>query len=303
MEVTQAAVILLVHLHLQAVLRKVSQRIYSASNDHEGDSQYHHSSLGCLWLANNIQAYNYLCSFNDVATKCPATCNACSLTNPVTTVIETNKVSPSLIDGGVRWYGSTFQMNAKDDIKVNSFNIHLNSQGAYTAEVYYHTGSLTSTGSWTKMCQKTFLASETSSFGTLTHIPESACTSLRVNAGAMISFYVTLNGDPQMVLRNDNGISGISLINNQDMLVTSGRAVTYMNAASYDGYSFNGAILYSVYQTVAVCQDQSGTVHMDEIAGSRGCIWLANNLNRFHYLCEQTTPSSHCPKTCGLCSS
>jgi hypothetical protein len=42
--------------------------------------------------------------------------------------------------------------------------------------------------------------------------------------------------------------------------------------------------------------------HVDDTTGSRGCAWLASNMDRFDYLCEFVDISSICPITCGICS-
>jgi trypsin len=42
--------------------------------------------------------------------------------------------------------------------------------------------------------------------------------------------------------------------------------------------------------------------HVDDTTGSRGCAWLASNMDRFDYLCEFVDISSICPITCGSCN-
>jgi hypothetical protein len=50
------------------------------------------------------------------------------------------------------------------------------------------------------------------------------------------------------------------------------------------------------------CEDSSSTFLVDAAEGERDCAFLANNLDRFSYLCNFIDVGSACPLTCDLCS-
>jgi len=204
-------------------------------------------------------------------------------------------------DGGVRWYGTKFDIRAKKDLTIRGFDVHMNFGKSYHIQVYARGGSLSApTDNWTLMCNVTDVVG--ARYGSATSLPKDSCSPVAVAQNEFQTFYVTAVDEPDMVLQKveSDGIGAV--FEGPDLSINSGVAVTYLNAGSYQGYSFDGKIRYTVTtETPAACEDKIGTVTMDDIVGARTCSWLTRNIDRFRYVCSFTEPSLHCPVTCGVC--
>jgi hypothetical protein len=189
-----------------------------------------------------------------------------------------------------------FDIQAKEKITIRSFDVHLSKSGQYQIKVFVRSGELASQSdsSWNEICTATV---ESKGYGTATPIPESSCESFDLPRNSFLSVYVTTVEQANLVMTGSTAI-GTALINNADLKLRSGVAVTYPNAGSYDNYAFNGAIHYTV---AGQCQDNSGTVFVDDTVGDRTCAWLADNLDRYAFTCKFATVSVLCPVVCDVC--
>ena len=50
------------------------------------------------------------------------------------------------------------------------------------------------------------------------------------------------------------------------------------------------------------CLDKDEAVYMDITVGEKKCSWLADNMNRYGYVCDRSEVAFHCPATCGTAS-
>lgn len=270
----------------------------------------------CTWLGRNLNSFDYLCRFLDVAFACPVTCDTCSLLPPTNgnaggggeSIESSLQTALSSLDGEVRWFGSTFDVQTKENpVTIRGFDIHISTPGQYAIQVLTRPGKATKqTGGWTEICATT---ATSPGRGELTEIPSSACTPVEIAATSSQTFYITLGGGaPELVLTDEVGVVDKAIIDNDDLRIGSGFAVTYFDLDYFEGFSFNGGIHYTVTITSTThpqpitCNDKTGTVVMDDTLGSRTCAWLARNLNRFDFVCQFVVPSLHCPETCGVCS-
>jgi hypothetical protein len=266
----------------------------------------------CTWLARRLNSFDYLCRFLDVALVCPVTCDTCSLLPPPASgnaggesVESPPQTAFSSLDGEVRWFGSTFDVQTKQNlVTVRGFDIHISTAGQYSVQVLTRPGRVsTETGGWTKICETTVTSPGR---GELTEIPSSACTPVEIAATSSQTFYITLGGGaPELVLTNEGGLVDKVIFNGNDLRLGSGFAVTYFDQDYFEGFSLNGGIRYTVTSTQlqpSTCEDQAGTVAMDDTVGQRTCAWLAENWDRFAFVCQFAFPSLHCPNTCGVCS-
>jgi hypothetical protein len=264
----------------------------------------------CTWLARNLNSFDYLCRFLDVALACPVTCDTCSLLPPANaggeSIESPLQTAVSTLDGEVRWFGSMFDVQIKQNpVTVRGFDIHIGTPGQSTVQVLTRPGkALKETGGWTVICETTVTSPGQ---GELTEIPPSACTPIKIAATSSQTFYITLGGGaPDLILQDEAGLVGKAIINNDDLRLGSGFAVTYFDLDYFEGFSLNGGIRYTVTSTTQVppitCNDKIGTVAMDDTVGRRTCAWLVENWDRYDFVCQFAVPSLHCPDTCGVCS-
>jgi hypothetical protein len=267
----------------------------------------------CTWLARNLNSFGYLCRFLDVALVCPVTCDTCSLLTPTNggnagageSIESSLQTAFSSLNGKVRWFGSTFDVQTKQNpVTVRGYDIHISTPGQYTIQVLSRPGKVSKeTGGWTEICKTTVTSPGR---GELTEIPSSACTPVEIAATSSQTFYITLGGGaPELVLADEVGVVDKAIINNADLRLGSGFAVTYFDQDYFEGFSLNGGIHYTVTSTQQqpiTCNDKTGTVAMDDTVGNRNCAWLAQNFDRFEFVCQFAVPSLHCPDTCGVCS-
>jgi subtilisin family serine protease len=269
----------------------------------------------CTWLARNLNSFDYLCRFLDVALACPVTCDTCSLFPPASgnaggeeSIESSLQTAFSSLDGKVRWFGSTFDVQTKQNpVTVRGFDIHISTPGQYAVQVLTRPGKASkATGGWTVICETTVTSPGR---GELTEIPSSVCTPVEIAATSSQTFYITLGGGaPELILTDEAGVVDKAIINNGDLRVGSGFAVTYFDLDYFEGFSLNGSIRYTVTTSTQVqpepipCNDKSGMVAMDDTVGRRTCAWLSDNFDRFDFVCQFAVPSLHCPDTCGVCS-
>jgi hypothetical protein len=263
----------------------------------------------CTWLARNLDSFDYLCRFLDVALACPVTCDTCSLLPPTSggeSIESSLQKAFSSLDGEVRWFGSTFGVQTKQNpVTVRGFDVHIGTPGQYAVQVLTRSGRASKeTGGWTIICDTTVTSPGR---GELTEIPSSACTPVKIEASSSQTFYITLGGGaPELVLADEAGVVDKAIINNGDLRIGSGFAVTYFDLDYFEGFSLDGGIHYTVTTSTQVqpipCNDKVGTVGMDDTVSRRTCAWLAENWDRFDFVCQFAVPSLHCPQTCGVCS-
>ena len=228
-----------------------------------------------------------------MALACPSTCQACNLT-PSTSKRTSNLAAP--LTGNRRWFGVQFDIKAKRNIVVESLDIQINNQGAYTAEVYARNGRTNvSRETWSLICRKRVTGG-----GRGQLVPLNCGTSFPVLANDFANLYVTLVEDSRLII-NELGASATStaLQDSSDLTLYTGLAVTYNNRNFFPGYAFTGRVRYAS----ETCQDQEGNVVVDEdTVGARTCRWLAENRLRYEFACTFTGPAQHCPSTCQVCN-
>ena len=191
-----------------------------------------------------------------------------------------------------------FEVTAKTSMEVYRLDFHMSDQMSYNALVYYRRGSLgnndgvTDISKWTKMCDAVVTGNGK---GRLTAVRD--CTPVAVTTNENITIYATLE-EPVMVI--GSGSSGV-VTAGDDLVVSTGKAVTYLIGDQYDAYAWNGRIHYTIGSSSASCEDKLGTVELDTFIGRRTCAWLSINLARFAYACEFVDVAALCPQTCGSC--
>jgi hypothetical protein len=261
----------------------------------------------CAWLARNLGSFGFLCRFLDVALECPVTCDACRLLLQPADEANVSAVREAFspLDGTVRWFGGTFDVQAKKQVTVRGFDIHIASEGQFSVQILTRPGKVSAqTGGWTEICQ-----AQVSSSGRreLTAVPADTCEPVTIAVNESHTFYVTLSGGAaELILTDEEGSTGKTTVDSNDLSVGSGYAVTFFDQDSFEGFAFNGVIRYTVSSELApqpgVCRDRSGTAVIDNVVGERSCAWLAANLGRFDYVCDMLVPSLFCPETCNICS-
>mmetsp|Transcript_18802 Transcript_18802/g.38948 ORF Transcript_18802/g.38948 Transcript_18802/m.38948 type:complete len:97 (+) Transcript_18802:2-292(+) len=87
---------------------------------------------------------------------------------------------------------------------------------------------------------------------------------------------------------------------NNDLAIKPGSAVAHFDGQKYQGYGFDGKILYR-RRNLSRCTDSDGNVNFGGFPGTRSCRWLQENFDRFEYLCLFESAAQNCPVTCGIC--
>ena len=152
----------------------------------------------CVWLTQNMDDYEHLCSFRDVALKCRSTCGTCRLGGEDVGEGE-RKRALTAWDGESRWYGNHIDLYAKVDLTIRRFDIHLNRVGSYQIKVMVRSGQLNSSNNnWSTICSGTV---ESEGFGEITSIPASACTPLPLESGQWRTFYITTLAENDLVMK------------------------------------------------------------------------------------------------------
>lgn len=198
-------------------------------------------------------------------------------------------VSP--LDGTVRWFGVAFPLEALNPLTIRGFDVHIHNNKRETIEVFYSAKELDKVEpeDWQLLCTDSVVG-----LGYGKPVSVGQCLPLSLSAGETVSLYVTVVDDSPMVMRDDRD-DAKAVVENGDLSMGRGAAVTYKDEARFGGYSFNGNIVYTV------CEDRGGAVEMDWIAGRRSCGWLRGNWDRFSYVCEFAPVAEHCPVSCGFC--
>jgi hypothetical protein len=145
---------------------------------------------------------------------------------------------PTLYAGGNSFLGAMFNIQAINQITIDSFAI--NAQSSDTVEVWYRPGSYlgytTSNAGWTLMGKHAVISSGS---GNPTSLPVGGLT---IPAGQTYGIYVTFKtGSNPMIYSNGNGSN--QNYQNSDLLFTSGHAGGYFSATSSPRV-FNGTIHY-----------------------------------------------------------
>jgi subtilisin family serine protease len=271
----------------------------------------------CSWLKSNLSAYGNLCSFRDVAAECPSTCRACKLFSSS----GSTKTASTRWDGKKRWYGNMFDIQAKKDLTIRSFDFHTNQSDSYRIKVFVKGGILSSRQSWREVCDATVTGSGV--YGAPTRIPASACEPVSVSSGNWVTVYVTMTNASFLIMTGDVS-TGTSLVNTADMRLRSGVGVTYGGSSvsifkykTFEDNAWNGNVHYtldssSVQEDGAAeeegnddadeCLDQFGTVWMDDTVGNRTCAWLTEHRDRYGFVCAFADVSVFCPATCDYCT-
>ena len=184
------------------------------------------------------------------------------------------------------------------------FSNHPNPFGSTTQiEIYSKAGTVDQnpqgTSGWELMCSSEV---QGKGFGQRTDIPEGDCKSVEVDMNEFRTFYVTMVDVNDMVVAQGSKSDGL---NNGDLTLRPGSAVTYFDTQRFNGYVFDGGIRYNVITESSGggngCRDQTGNVYIHESVGERSCSWLKDNIARFGFACNLVVPAFHCAATCGIC--
>jgi hypothetical protein len=202
------------------------------------------------------------------------------------------------MSGNLRWYGIKFEMQAKNDLTLRSFDVHINDQESHRVRVLTRPGRVTQEGEWLSLCDTTVIGQ---GYGIGTTIPESECAPTFVLKDNYQTLYVTLVEDASLVLQGEGNHSQNVLFNTGDIRINAGIAVDYFDGETHPGFSFQGSILYTLDDASGECADKIGSALMIESVGERTCAWLALNMDRYGFVCSFFDQSTYCPVTCGVC--
>jgi hypothetical protein len=250
----------------------------------------------CVWLSEHTDSHGFLCEFFDVASECPSTCNKCPISGNKNGDETPRQSAVVPLDGGVRWYGNRFDVQAKKDIQLLGFDLHFQSMKSRRVQVSVRRGARDSPedDSWTQLFDADVMASGK------TGIEGPTFEAFEMEKGMFYTFYLTVVGNPDMVMTSHDGENGAVVLDTDDILIRSGVAVTYQDQATYDGYSFNGSMRY-ILPDAPTCSDSAGSIEIVEAGGAKSCDWLSKNMDRFRYVCSFAELATFCPKTCGFC--
>jgi hypothetical protein len=152
-------------------------------------------------------------------------------------------ISPPFL-GTLKWFGVIFDLVAKNRLRINSFDLHLAAAQQYQVEVYSKIGQVKDhpqgSGGWRQMCKSTV---QGQGFNSTTVIPSQDCDPVEIGANRFRTFYVTLVGMDDMVVARANVTAGIE---NNDLMLRAGAAVSYFDTARYDNFVFDGGVRYSL---------------------------------------------------------
>lgn len=257
----------------------------------------------CEWLSRNFGTHGFLCSYTDVVSECPSTCNKCTFKT-----IEAGRgfVAANLDSGNpFRWYGTTFDMKTKSAMTFQGLSLRLSSKDAYRVQVLVTPGNRASVSSnihapWTSVCDAlvTGLGAEKA----IRIEGTRHCRPFDMDKNSFFTIQVRVEGaSPDLILsKHTGGVDRVVLVN-EHMMVRSGIAIPFTNRKeSVDSYALDGSVLYTLSDG-GNCIDNSGNVSIHEM-GMKDCAWLKINLFRFGHLCDTTEVASHCPKTCNVCT-
>lgn len=256
----------------------------------------------CNWLSANMDEYAFLCSYTDILSECPSTCNRCTFKR-----LEAGQgfVTANLGSGNpLRWYGTTFDLKTRASMTFQGLNLYLSSKEVYRVQVFISHGDRTSVGSdslaaWTSVCDAVVTGAGAEK---AIQIEGTAhCRPFFMNKDSFFTLQVEVEGiRPGLILSKHNGGVDQVVHANQHMVVRSGVTAFANNKQPVDGYTLNGSVLYTLSDNNN-CVDSSGNAEIQEI-GAKDCTWLQMNRNRFGHLCDTTEVASHCPRTCRVCT-
>jgi hypothetical protein len=257
----------------------------------------------CSWLSANIDEYEFLCSYTDVVSECPSTCNRCSFKQ-----LETGRgfITANLDAGAapLRWYGTTFDLKTRTSLTFQGLSLYLSSKEAFRVQVSISNGDRSAVGknplaTWTPVCDAVVTGAGT---GKEIKIEGSEyCHPFFMNENSFFTIQVEVEGTrPGLILSKYNDGVDHVVHANEHMLIRSGGAAYGNEREQVEGYTLDGSVLYTTSDDDN-CRDNSGKVEIQEV-GAKSCAWLEMNLHRFRHLCDTTQVASHCPRTCGVCT-
>lgn len=147
------------------------------------------------------------------------------------------------LDAGNGFAGNMFDVNALNSVTVNAVDMHFDSPGTTTVEVWYRPGTYvgfeTSNAGWTIVHSTTV---SSSGFGVLTPVPGTFAIS--IPAGQTYGIYVTsVNGYPQTNYTDGTGVGNLYAANS-DIEIFEGNGGDYFDVIN-DPRVFNGKLHYS----------------------------------------------------------
>jgi len=144
-------------------------------------------------------------------------------------------------------------------------------------------------------------------YGSLTY---AELNDISINAGDSKSFYITVigrNENENLLMMYESNSLGSTLVENEDMRILQGKAITHPfggpDREAYSTYGINGGFQYKLRGGgVGGCVDlDEETFFVDNVVNERNCDWLADNAQRFDYLCKFFNVARKCPVTCDFC--
>ena len=250
----------------------------------------------CRWLSRNLQQYEYLCVFTDIATICPSSCRNCPQAVDGEDVAIRSAELP--FDGRVCWYGYRFLVDAKNDILLNGMDLHLNTRGSRRVKISIQQTEPDSDDLWTLLLDADI---ESTGFGTKTSTENNHFEPFKLRRGNRYTVLVTSPESPELILTRLESKRLDAILETNDVVIQPGLAVTTGYSSVYEGFSFNGSLRYSLIEEQG-CSDSVGMLFISERVGARSCAWLSENAGRFGYACRFADVAAFCPSTCNSCS-
>jgi hypothetical protein len=195
-----------------------------------------------------------------------------------------------------------FNVEAKNNMTVKSMSFHTRSTEPVAVSVYtkqgMYVGSEQHPNEWTLIASTTV---QGQGFGNPTHIPAMSFNQVDLSEGDVQSFYVSTGDSKSIILSGGSQAPELRLhdtfIDNSDLMLLTGKAVTGSFGGSYLPYAWNGGLYYSVE---VGCVDGVDSIAVENV-GDKSCEWLSNNQARFGYLCNRIQVAMACPVTCNFC--
>jgi hypothetical protein len=257
----------------------------------------------CTWLSANIDEYEFLCSYTDIVSECPSTCNRCSYKQ-----LEAGRgfITANLGSGTapLRWYGTTFDLETRASLTFQGLSLYLSSKEAFRIHISISNGDRNAVeknplAAWTPVCDAVLKGA-----GVEKEIKiegSEHCRPFPMNENSFFTIHVEVEGTrPGLILSKYNGGVDQVVHVNEHMVIRSGGAAFGTEREQVEGYTLDGSVLYTTSDDDN-CMDSSGKVDIQEV-GAKSCAWLEMNLHRFRHHCDTTQVASHCPRTCGVCT-
>jgi len=258
----------------------------------------------CMWLQNNKGQYPWLCNYRDVALECPVTCEACGFLEGSFAEVGNPQVFGVRPTGRTQWQGNMFDMEFRKDMLITGFFLHIRTSVTRRVLIYMRNDSFSgfefSASSWGQPIFDKDVSAQ--GYGSLAY---AELDNISISAGDKKSFYITVVDANNLLMMTEGDNLGSTLVENEDMRILQGKAVTYpfggSNKQAFAAYGINGGLQYKLREGVDGCVDANETFFVDDVVEDRNCDWLAKNTRRFDYLCKLFSVASKCPVTCDFC--